>query len=362
MRSARNARIKARRGERTKVILRMLCLVLLSLAVLVFILPKAGSFIGEQTARFGERSGWADKMDKDTASADDANGSARILYTERYRQFSNGDYMRRGKNTAKSLMINGAELYMARRKLESQAEFVEKEYRPKQTPPNYKPYHDFYPEMYVKAPNQWNIREKTVYLTFDDGPTVHTEKVLDTLRQKGVKATFFVVGASIMKQGESGTRLLNRMADEGHTIAIHCNVHDYAIVYASVEAFLADFNDIYTKIFEVAGVRANIYRFPGGSVSRFNKSVRDELFAEMERRGFIYYDWNASSGDSSAKVTAEAAYANATSSAGRASRVILLMHDTKKASVDALADIIDKYAEMGYSFRALSNEDKPIKL
>jgi peptidoglycan/xylan/chitin deacetylase (PgdA/CDA1 family) len=221
-------------------------------------------------------------------------------------------------------------------------------------------YQDLYPELWAERPDRWSIKAKTVFLTFDDGPTIYTEQVLDTLAEKGVKATFFVVGSSIAKMGDEGPSLLNRMVSDGHTLAIHCNVHDYKQVYASVEAFLADFNEIYSRIYEITGRRADIYRYPGGSVNNFNAKVRPELLAEMERRGFTYYDWNASSGDSDAKVTEEGAYANSVALAGKSKRIILLMHDTKKASVSALPRVIDKYKEMGYRFSALSNVDKPI--
>jgi peptidoglycan/xylan/chitin deacetylase (PgdA/CDA1 family) len=226
----------------------------------------------------------------------------------------------------------------------------------------YREYQDLYPELYASRPAEWSSSDMTVFLTFDDGPTAHTGQALDTLRDKGVKATFFVVGSSVRKLGPEGKDLLNRMVDEGHSLAIHCDVHDYRRIYASVEAFLADFNAAYELIYEATGVHADIYRFPGGSVNSFNGPVRDELIGEMERRGFTYYDWNLTAGDSSPNLTADSAYSNAVSKAGRKSRIILLMHDTKKQTVKALPRIIDRYRELGYSFECLTNEDKPITL
>jgi peptidoglycan/xylan/chitin deacetylase (PgdA/CDA1 family) len=152
------------------------------------------------------------------------------------------------------------------------------------------------------------------------------------------------------------------MVDEGHSIAIHCDVHDYKRIYASVEAFLADFNAAYELVYDVTGMRVDIYRFPGGSVNSFNGAVRDELIAEMERRGFTYYDWNSTAGDSSPGLTADSAFRSAVSKAGRSNRIMLLMHDTKAPTVKALPRIIDKYAELGYSFECITNEDKPIRL
>jgi peptidoglycan/xylan/chitin deacetylase (PgdA/CDA1 family) len=224
------------------------------------------------------------------------------------------------------------------------------------------PYQALYPELYADRPDEWVIQEKTMFLTFDDGPTVYTGQVLDTLRDKQVKGTFFVVGTSVANLGDRGKDLLRRIVDEGHTLAIHCNVHKYEDIYQSVEAFLDDFNKAYEMIFEITGTRADIFRFPGGSVNNFNADVRDRLFDEMTRRGFTYYDWNAASGDSSKKVTVESAYQNSVSQAGSGRRVILLMHDTREASVNALPRVIDKYLENGYNFSRITNRDKPICL
>jgi peptidoglycan/xylan/chitin deacetylase (PgdA/CDA1 family) len=221
---------------------------------------------------------------------------------------------------------------------------------------------ELYPSLYAKRAEEWVIQEKTIFLTFDDGPTVYTGRVLDTLRDKGVKGTFFIVGNSVRGLGEPAKDILHRIVDEGHSLAIHCNVHEYKRIYASVEAFLDDFNSIYELIVETTGTQPDIYRFPGGSVNNFNGSIRDLLFDEMARRGFTYYDWNATSGDSSGKATAESAYWNCVSKIGKADRVILLMHDTKKASVDALPRVIDAYLEAGYRFARLTSEDKPITL
>jgi peptidoglycan/xylan/chitin deacetylase (PgdA/CDA1 family) len=223
-------------------------------------------------------------------------------------------------------------------------------------------YHELYPSLYAVRPERWFIREKTVYLTFDDGPTMYTEEVLDILSENNIKGSFFIVGASVARIGEKGKTILRRMADEGHTIGVHCNVHAYNSVYASVESFLGDFSAAHTLIREVTGVNADIFRFPGGSVNNYNSGIRTELIDEMTRRGFTYYDWNASSNDTAGNVTEDSAWRSATMKAGKADRVIILMHDTRAASVRALPRIIDTYRSMGYSFAHLTNIDRPITL
>jgi peptidoglycan/xylan/chitin deacetylase (PgdA/CDA1 family) len=228
--------------------------------------------------------------------------------------------------------------------------------------PEHRDYQELCPSLYVRRSERLFSRDKAVYLTFDDGPTIYTERILDTLKEHDVKATFFVVGSSVTRLGAEGEALLRRMAEEGHTIGVHCNVHDYKRVYASVEAFLDDFNAAFTLIGEITGLRPDIFRFPGGSVNDHNTEIGTALIDEMARRGFTYYDWNASSNDAGRGVTEDSAWRNAVSRAGIANRVILLMHDTKKPTAEALARIIVTYKSQGYDFARLTNVDKPITL
>ena len=75
--------------------------------------------------------------------------------------------------------------------------------------------------------------EKVCYLTFDDGPSeTVTPKILDTLEEYDVQATFFIVASQI----EGNEALLQRMIQDGDTICIHANVHDYESIYASVDS------------------------------------------------------------------------------------------------------------------------------
>lgn len=105
--------------------------------------------------------------------------------------------------------------------------------------------------------------QNTAYLTFDDGPTALTPQVLDILKEQGVKATFFVV----CKQDPALEAVMKRAYDEGHEIAVHSATHDYHKIYASKEAFLADFQTTREWIQRVTGSPEPTlqYRFPGGS-------------------------------------------------------------------------------------------------
>ena len=77
--------------------------------------------------------------------------------------------------------------------------------------------------------------EKVVYLTLDDGPSKNTQAVLDILDKYNAKATFFVTGA--MPEYKD---MIKKAYDKGHTIGMHTYSHDYAKVYASVDAYFQD--------------------------------------------------------------------------------------------------------------------------
>ena len=129
---------------------------------------------------------------------------------------------------------------------------------------------------------------KTIYLTFDDGPSVHTKELLDVLKKYGVKATFFVVDTECVD-------LVSRIVEEGHSVGIHTISHDYREIYASEEAFFADLLGMQQIIYEKTGVMTYLMRFPGGSsntVSKFNEGIMTRLTQAVEDAGFYYFDWN----------------------------------------------------------------------
>lgn len=208
--------------------------------------------------------------------------------------------------------------------------------------------------------------EKVCYLTFDDGPSeTVTPKILDTLEEYDVQATFFIV-ASQIKGNEA---LLQRMIQDGDTICIHANVHEYETIYASVDAYLEDFAAAYDAIYAATGYRVQGFRFPGGSnngVLTSNDELYSEIVTEMQRRGFEYYDWNAYDGDAEgSSVPAPADLANrAVDEVLQSSRndVIVLMHDTygKENTAAALSSIIEQLRSEGIDMLPISSSTRPV--
>ena len=112
--------------------------------------------------------------------------------------------------------------------------------------------------------SEWPTR---VYLTFDDGPSLNTEKILDILKHYKVKGNFFVVGTD----NPELRKMYRRIVDEGHVLCMHSYSHKYNEIYSSVEAFTDDLDKIYTLLYEETGKEPLIYRFPGGSSNSVSK-------------------------------------------------------------------------------------------
>ena len=195
---------------------------------------------------------------------------------------------------------------------------------------------------------------KVIYLTFDDGPSQHTEKLLKILKKYNVKATFFVMKTSRMD-------LLDDIVSQGHSIAAHTYSHDYGKIYASDEAYFADLDRILDVIESKTGVKTKLIRFPGGSsntVSRICEGIMSRLAEEVVSRGFRYFDWNVDSNDAGGAKTAEKVFENVVAGVKNRKVSIVLQHDTKGYSVDAVEKIIVWGLEHGYTFLPL-NESSP---
>ncbi len=222
-------------------------------------------------------------------------------------------------------------------------------------------YQSDYPDLYVDNDFQFAAtEEKVCYLTFDDGPTPElTSQVLDILKEHDIKATFFVIG----KEGAEAEDLYKRIVDEGHTIGVHSYSHDYEGIYQSVDAYLADFNEMSVRIESLTGTKPEIFRFPGGSVNGYNVGIHQEIIAEMLRRGYTYYDWNVSSRDTVEGVTAHDILQYVAYDADEIEEdIIVLMHDGENhmATVEALPDVIKELKRQGFTFAPIGNDTAPI--
>jgi peptidoglycan/xylan/chitin deacetylase (PgdA/CDA1 family) len=192
--------------------------------------------------------------------------------------------------------------------------------------------------------------EKIVYLTFDDGPSfIVTPRILDILKEKNVKATFFVVGDKIQGKEE----ILKRIHTEGHVLGLHTFTHKYRKIYSSHDNFIKEMDDTAEEVNRVLGFKPTALRFPTGSKPHLN----EELLEKLHEKNYRVYDWNASLSDGlnyntpTDKLVREAAKIIGRSN----SKIYLLLHcdQPNKNTAKALPYIIDYYRELGYEFKVI---------
>lgn len=195
---------------------------------------------------------------------------------------------------------------------------------------------------------------RTVYLTFDDGPSKLTPEVLDILKKEGIKATFFVLGEQVNEHPE----LLKRIVEEGHTVGNHTYDHEYKELYSSFGEFATQIVKTEVAMQTAAGIRTRLVRAPGGTFGNFDQSY----FEAMKQAGYTMFDWNVDSGDSvRVGVPATEIMKNIRGSK-LSDETIVLLHDSSihGESVKALPEIIRYYKEQGYTFAPLTDKVKPV--
>ena len=203
-----------------------------------------------------------------------------------------------------------------------------------------------------------HYQPKNIYLTFDDGPGVNTSKVLSELDKYHVKATFFVTD-----QFPKYRHLIGEEYRKGHAIGVHTLTHKWS-VYDSLDNYINDFNEMNEIIHSETGSYTKIFRFPGGSSNTVSKShakgIVTEIANEMTNRGYVYYDWNLSSGDADSKATTEKIINNILNRVDSCRfDCVILFHDYKKTTANAIGPILEDLTSRGYTFKTL-DENGPI--
>ena len=199
----------------------------------------------------------------------------------------------------------------------------------------------------------------TIYLTFDDGPSNNTSKILDILKQEDIKATFFLVNFN-----SSYNPVVKRIYDEGHSIGIHSYTHNYKLIYSSVSAYFDDLNKMNDKIKTITGSDTKLLRFPGGSsntISSFNKGIMTTLVKEVTNAGYHYFDWNVDSSDAWSARNSNDVYNNVINNLKKGTNIVL-MHDlsSNEKTVNVLEKIIKDAKEKGYIFANITMNTKEI--
>ncbi|WP_239004710.1 polysaccharide deacetylase [Paenibacillus tepidiphilus] len=195
---------------------------------------------------------------------------------------------------------------------------------------------------------------KMVYLTFDDGPSAITPKVLDILREQKIKATFFVLG----EQARTRPELINALWEQGHAIGNHTYNHNYSDLYSGFTRFWTQIKQTEEVLREITGSRPQLVRAPGGTYGHFDAAY----FSLMKQAGYTVMDWTVDSGDSRRRGVPAADIVRDSLEGLGDSEVILLLHDGggHEESVKALPEIIRRYKAAGYSFGVLDNSVRQV--
>ena len=200
-----------------------------------------------------------------------------------------------------------------------------------------------------------------VYLTFDDGPSIYTDKILDILSENGVHATFFVCGT-----GDRDERLRHtykRIVDEGHTIGMHSYSHVYSEVYRDLDSFQYDLDKIRNLIYNETGIAPKFYRFPGGSGNTVAGLPMDRYISVLYSQNMEYYDWNVYCGDSSGRALSSGEIVqNTLRGVDKWKSSVVLLHDTggKKSTVDALPAILKGLKARGLEILPIDQDTPPL--
>ena len=172
-----------------------------------------------------------------------------------------------------------------------------------------------------------------IALTFDDGPhPVYTKKLLDGLRKRGVKATFFLIGENI----EGNEELVKQMAEDGHLIGNHTYSH-IQLTFGNRETFREELVKTNEILENITGEKVSFVRPPYGS---WDKGFEQELNMFPVLWTIDPLDWCSQSSTNVEKRILSKARENA----------IILLHDEYASSIEAALFIVDELQSQGYVF------------
>jgi len=194
---------------------------------------------------------------------------------------------------------------------------------------------------------------KIAYLTFDDGPTIYTEQILEILEKHEARATFFMLSDNIKKYPDA----VRKAIQKGNSIGLHGVSHDAKRIFQSAEILVNEMHECNQSLQEVAGFRTDLVRVPYGSKPHMPKEFKEEL----ENSGFILWDWNVDSQDSvkGDELSAKKIVQNVKAQVLRKKVPVILMHE-KEETVKALPEILDFLKKQNYVLEPIGENVTPV--
>lgn len=184
--------------------------------------------------------------------------------------------------------------------------------------------------------------EKNIYLTFDEGyENGYTPAILDTLKEKNVKAVFFITMDYAKKEPE----LVQRMIDEGHVVGNHSVTHPSAgIPSLSLEQQENEVMELHNYVKENFGYEMYLFRFPAGIFSEQSLGILDKCGYTGVFWSFAYHDWdpeNQMAYGEALQKTVDCLHPGA----------VYLLHAVSSTNTEILGEFIDAAIAQGYTFK-----------
>lgn len=201
--------------------------------------------------------------------------------------------------------------------------------------------------------------KKTVYLTFDDGPSPSTtNEILKVLEKNSVKATFFIIG----KNARENSGVIKKMSESGMSVMPHTDLHEYNKIYSSTNNYFEDLKNCENTILTLTGKSdLKFIRMPGGSDNSVaSESVLDEIKKNIISSNKYYIDWSLDIGDTdTTQVSVDFIESRIREYGGLYKVEVVLMHDlqNKITTIESLQKTIDFYKDREYEFKTLDNID-----
>ncbi len=197
--------------------------------------------------------------------------------------------------------------------------------------------------------------DKQVYLTFDDGPSKNTNKLLDELKKADVKATFFILGTNIKGREKE----LKRIYNEGHTVANHSFSHVYDKIYKTPQATFNEYTKTENELKRVLGkdFNSNLFRFPGGSFGGEHANQKKKSKEFFRKKNIAFVDWNSLTDDSVGADTNKEQLKAFNNTRKNKNSLIVLQHDsyTSEKTAGTVRLIIEQLKKEGYEFKNFNN-------
>ena len=190
---------------------------------------------------------------------------------------------------------------------------------------------------YGKYDSTYIMSDNKIYLTFDEGyENGYTEEILDILKEKNVKAVFFIT----MSYAKREPDLIRRMIDEGHIVGNHSTAH-LSFPGMTLEDAYADIKALHDYVYDHFGYSMSLFRFPMGESSDRTQALLQELGYTSVFWSFAYKDWETDN-----QPLESEAFAKITGCAHPGA--IYLLHAVSKTNAELLPSIIDDFRQNGY--------------